>query len=65
MIKGTRVRIQAVKSCGSARLLHGLAATIKEQHFMTGWVYLELDPNNVTPEKRWSMPVARLVLIEE
>jgi len=63
---GARVRIQAVKEIGSARLLHGLTGTVIGLHpIAEDWVKVQLDANGVTPHRVWSVPLDRLVMVEE
>lgn len=63
---GKRVRIQAIKYIGSARLLHGLTGEVIGPHPLAdGWVKVLLDKNDVTPHREWSVPVDRLVMERE
>jgi hypothetical protein len=62
---GKKVRIRAIKPEGSARILDGLTATAVCSHpFAVNWVMIDLDPNPITPHRRWSIAVDRLVLCE-
>jgi hypothetical protein len=62
-IIGKRVQIQAIKECGSARLLNGLKGTVIGRHPIAAeWVKLQLDRNSVTSHREWSVPAERLVL---
>jgi hypothetical protein len=61
---GTRVQIRAFKDVGSARLLDGLPATVTGKHFVEGWVYLDVDANDRTTERRWSIDETRLIVLE-
>lgn len=62
---GKRVRIQAVKAQGSARLLHGLTGTVVALHpIASGWVKLELDENTRTPHRDWSVATDRIIPID-
>jgi hypothetical protein len=62
---GKRVQIQAIKTLGSARLLHGLTGTVVALHpIASGWVKLELDENSRTPHRDWSVAVDRLITID-
>ncbi len=61
---GKRVRIRAVKALGSARLLDGLTGTVVAVHpIASGWVKLDLDENDRTPHRDWSVAADRLVVI--
>lgn len=62
---GTRVRIVAFKEVGSAYLLRGLTAEVIGGHFIEGWVKIRLDPNDIHPERDWSISADRLVVLEE
>jgi hypothetical protein len=59
-----RVQIRAFREVGSAKLLNGLSATVTGKHFVQGWVYIDVDPNDRTPERRWSIDTTRLVLLD-
>ena len=62
---GKRVRIRAMKMEGSARVLDGLtAAAISLHPFALNWVVIELDPNPITPHRKWSIAADRLVVCE-
>jgi hypothetical protein len=60
---GTRVQIRAFRDVGSAKLLDGLPATVIGMHFVEGWVYIDLDENDRTTERRWSIDMTRLVAL--
>lgn len=63
---GKRVRIEAEKPIGSARLLHGLTGTVIASHpIASDWVKIRLDANAVTPHQVWSVTISRLVWLAE
>jgi hypothetical protein len=60
---GKRVRIRAIKREGSARRLDGVIAKVIGPHpIAPGWYRIELEENNITPERNWTVPGDRLVL---
>ena len=62
---GKRVRIRAIKREGSARILNGVAAVVTGRHpIAPEWYTIELEENDVTPERRWTIPGNRLIVCD-
>jgi hypothetical protein len=54
---GKRVCIRATEKVGSGSLLNGLTAIVVSRHPIAfDWFKIELDPNNVTSQRNWSIP---------
>jgi hypothetical protein len=62
---GKRVKLRPSKWFGSVRVLNGLTGTVIAPHpIAPRWVKLQLDPNQVTPYKEWTVPQDWLVIDE-
>jgi hypothetical protein len=62
---GQRVRIQAIRDIGSARVLNHLLATVIARHPIAPlWYKIHLDPNSVTRHHEWTIPADRLVVLK-
>ena len=61
---GKRVMIRAKEHDGSARLLNGLMATVIAAHpLAANWCRIQLDPNEQTEFREWSIALDRLMVM--
>lgn len=62
---GTRVRVKALRSIGSAALLNGtLGTVIGEHHIARNWIVIRLDPNPLTRETEWPIAAECVEIVE-